>query len=62
MGLTESLGDGFILTLVDIIAFFDREDILDVMETFEKMSVNKKAARLWYKLNDNTEIQVKTAV
>ena len=62
MGLTESLGDGFILTLIDIIAFFDREDILDVIETFEKMSVNKKATRLWYKLNDNTEIQVKTAV
>ena len=62
MGLMESQGDGFILTLVDIIAFFDREDILEVSETFEKMSVNKKACRLWYKLNDQTEIQIKTAV
>ena len=58
----EARGWGFILTLIDIISFFDREDILDVIETYEKMDVNKKAVRLWYKLNDQTEIQVKTAV
>ena len=43
-------------------AFFDKENILDVMETLESMDVDKKAARLWYKLNEKTEIEVKTAV
>ena len=62
MGLMEYLGEGFILTLLDIIAFFDREDIMDIMETLETMKINKKACRLWYKLNDSTQIQVKTVV
>ena len=62
IGLMEYRGDGLILTLVDIISFFDREDILDIMETFYKKKINKKAARLWYKLSENTEIRVKTAV
>ena len=50
-----------IITLVDIVAFFDREDIYDVMDTLHKIGVNKKAARVWYKLNEGTEISVKTA-
>ena len=50
-----------ILTLVDIISFFDRESIYDVMQTLHEMGVNKKAARSWFKLNANTEITVKTA-
>ena len=62
MSLAEHTGKGVILTLVDIVAFFDRENILDVMETLENMNVDEKAARLWYKLNEKTEIQVKTAV
>ena len=55
-------GRGLILTLVDIVAFFDREDILDVMDTLEALGVDKKAARLWYKLNENTRIRVRTSV
>ena len=43
-------GRGMIITLVDIISFFDREDIHDVMDTLEKMAVNKKAARVWFNL------------
>ena len=54
-------GEGLILTLVDIISFFDRENVYDVMQTLEDIGVNKKAARLWYKLNEGTEIAVKTA-
>ena len=34
MGLMEYMNEGVILTLVDIISFFDRENILDIMETF----------------------------
>ena len=39
-----------------------KEDILDVMETLENMGINQKASRLWYKLNQGTEIKVKTGV
>ena len=59
--MLEMLGKGMIITLVDIIAFFDREDIGDVMETLHRIGVNKKAARVWFKLNEGTEIAVKTA-
>jgi hypothetical protein len=62
IGLMEFLGQGLILTLVDIISFFDREDIIDVMETMASMKINKKAYRLWFKLNEKTEISVKTAL
>ena len=50
-----------LITLVDIISFFDREDISDVMETLNRIGVNKKAAMVWFKLNEGTEIAVKTA-
>ena len=56
IGMMESRGEGLILNLVDIISFFDREDILDVIEALENMNVNKKVLRLWYKLNNNTKI------
>ena len=62
IGLMEYMGEGLILNLVDIISFFDREEILDVIEALEDMEVNKKVIRLWYKLNDKTEIKVKTSV
>ena len=57
----EHSGDGMVFTLVDIIAFFDRENIVDVMDTLSEIGVNKKAARLFFKLNEGTEIAVKTA-
>ena len=59
--MLEKANMGMIITLVDIIAFFDREDIYDVMNTLHKIGVNKKAARVWFKLNEGTEISVKTA-
>ena len=49
-----------ILTLVDIVAFFDRENIYDVMQTLIEIGVNQKAARVWFKLNEGTEIAVET--
>ena len=54
-------GLGIIITLVDIVAFFDRKDIRDVMQTLYRIGVNQKAARVWFKLNSKTEIAVKTA-
>ena len=47
--------------MIDIVSFFDREDIGDVMQTLHNIGVNKKAARVWFRLNDGTEIAVKTA-
>ena len=46
MGLKELTDNGIIPNLVDIISFFDREDILDVVEALEDMDMNKKALRL----------------
>ena len=34
---------GMIITLVDIVAFFDREDIYDVMNTLHNIGVDSKA-------------------
>ena len=42
--MLEMEGKGMIITLVDIVSFFDREDIGDVMETLNKIGVKKKAA------------------
>ena len=49
------------MTCVDIVAFFDRENIIDVMDTLDNVGVNKKAARVWFKLNEATEIKVNCA-
>ena len=62
MALKEFEGKGVILNLVDIVSFFDREDIVDVIEALESMEVNKKVLRIWYKLNEDTKISVKTSV
>ena len=57
----ENKGQGMIFTLIDIVSFFDREDIHDVIATLYEMGVNETATRIWFKLNQNTEICVKTS-
>ena len=57
----EEMGSGIIFLVMDIIAFFDKEDIFDCLKTLQALNVNKKAARMWYMLNMNTKIAVKTA-
>ena len=61
ISLLEYSGDGMVFTLVDIIAFFDRENIVDVPDTLKEIGVDEKAAKLFYKLNEGTEVAVKTA-
>ena len=56
----EHSGDGIVFILVDMVAFFDRENIVDVMDTRNEIWVNKKAARHFFKLNEGTEVAVKT--
>ena len=52
----EMMGKRLIITLVDIMAFFDKENIYDVMQTLSDIGVNKKAARVWFKLNSEVRI------
>ena len=60
MAIAEKSGRSFIFSLVDIIGFFDNEQIVDVMDCLDKVGVSKKAAKCWFKLNQNTEIRVNT--
>ena len=60
MARMESTNKGIIFLIVDIISFFDKEDIFDCLETMEEINVNKKAARIWYLMNRSTKITVKT--
>ena len=55
----EEIGSGLIFLAMDIISFFDKEDIFDCLDTLEQLYVNKKAVRLWYMLNKNTKYQLK---
>ena len=53
---------GLLFILMDIVKFFDKESIYDVMQTLSDINVNKKTARVWYKLNEDTKVSVKTAM
>ena len=53
-------GKIIIIQFYDISQYFDKEMIEDAMITCEKRNVNPKATRLWYKLNEQTKIQVRT--
>ena len=61
MALVEKSGKSIIFSLVDIVGFFDKEQILDVMDCLDRANISRKAAKLWFKLNEKTEIQVNTA-
>ena len=52
---------GMIFTLIDLVSFFDREDIYDAVSTLYETGVNGSAVRVWMKLNQNTRIRVKTS-
>ena len=62
IALKEFEGNGVLLNLVVILSFFDQEDIVDVIEALERMEVKKKVLRIWYKLNEDTHISVKTSI
>ena len=54
------MGKGIIFLVIDIVSFFDKEDIFDCLETMEEINVNKKAVRVWYMMNKATKITVQT--
>ena len=51
---------GSILTVADIMKFFDKQSLVDAMEALHKAKINPKFYRVWFKMNQNTVIQVKT--
>ena len=52
-----------IFTVYDMKKFFDREGLLDCMDTLNVTAgIDAKSYRLWYKLNEDTDIAVKTSV
>ena len=53
-------GEGCIITALDIKKFFDKQNIIDAMHSLSKAKVNKKLYRVWYRLTENTTIQVMT--
>ena len=61
MAIAEKSGRSFIFSLVDIIGCFDNEQIVDVMDCLDRAKVSRKAAKLWFKLNEKTEIRVNTS-
>ena len=62
MARMEETGEGVIFLVIDLVSFFDREDIFDCLETLEEIKVNEKARRLWYLMNKDTKIAVQTTV
>ena len=51
------------MSLYDMSKFFDKESLLDCMDTLNKKAkIDAKSYRMLYKLNENTKISVKTSV
>ena len=42
---------GSILTVADIMKFFDKESLADAMDSLHKAKINPKFYRVWYKMN-----------
>ena len=51
-----------LLQLYDISKYFDKESLRDTMDTLYMAGVQGKLYRLWFELNRNTQIRVKTGV
>ena len=60
MAVRENRDEGAILTLIDIQKFFDKQNLVDAMDSLFESGVNEKCYRIWYKLNQNTKISVRT--
>ena len=55
--------EGGIIQTFDMEKFFDKESLLDTMVTLkEKAKIDNKDYRMWFKLNEDTTIRVRTSV
>ena len=61
MALALENKEGRIFTLTDIVKFYDKEMLNDAILATHG-SVNKKALRVWWKMNQSTVITVKTGL
>ena len=63
MRLKETSNEGGIIQTFDMEKFFDKESLLDTMVTLkEKAEIDNKDYRMWFKLNEDTNIRVRTSV
>ena len=63
MKMKEDKKENGIFQVFDMKKFFDKESLLDCMNTLEKdAKIDNKSYRIWYKLNAETRISVRTSV
>ena len=63
MKIKEDTKQGGIINTYDMEKFFDKESLLDIMYMLKKKTdIDEKDYRLWYKLNEDTVIAVRTSV
>ena len=63
MKMKEERKENGIFQVFDMKKFFDKESLLDCMDTLDKEAkVDNKSYRIWYKLNAETRISVRTSV
>ena len=60
MAIYKKTGRILVLNFFDLAKYFDKEMVEDAVLTCIRRKADPKAIRLWYKLNDNTRIQVRT--
>ena len=52
-----------IINTYDMEKFFDKESLIDIMFTLRrKADISDKDYRMWFKLNEDTELAVRTSV
>ena len=63
MKLKEETKEGGIIQTFDMEKFFDKESLVDTMFTLKtRADIDNKDYRLWFKLNEDTRISVRTSV
>ena len=63
MKFKEQYKSNGIFQVFDMSKFFDKESLLDCMYTLDKKAnIDHKCYKIWYKLNENSRISVKTSV
>ena len=55
-------GKEIIIQCYDISKYFDKEMMQDALLACRERGADPKAVRIWHKLNENTQIRVKTGV
>ena len=60
--MVEKNKEAISITQLDLSKFFDKESLLDCLESLYKSQIRGKLYKLIYKLNKDTRITVRTAV